>query len=538
MTAGRETARAQPEGSAPQAQVGSAAPDAELTAALASVLGDTANADLRRLYAGRDSPLWLDGAALSPDGRDAAALLQGSADEGLEPADYEVPRLDTLVTTPNPSASVLATLDTTLSTGLLRYFHDVHVGRVDPRTLGFALRLPPDSHDFVAIVQSALAGHRLAAAAAELRPGIGQYDALRGMLGTYRALAAGEPIEPLPDVKKSVHPGEPYEAVITLSKRLVALGDLPKPAAPDAASGLYEGAVVEGVSRFQRRHGLDADGVLGQQTVRALNVPFAWRARQIALALERLRWLPDLGDAPLVAINIPMFHLWAWDDGPARHAPAIDMGVIVGRAVRTETPVIDELLRSVIFRPYWNVPRSILRNEVLPAIERNPAYLEREDMEIVEGAGDNAEPVGLTGVSLAQLRDGTLRVRQRPGPKNALGLVKFVFPNAADVYMHDTPAQALFARSRRDFSHGCVRLERPVALAEWVLRSMPEWTPDRITEAMHGSRTFEVRLPQPIRVLLFYTTAAVMSADGTVHFAEDIYGRDRVLDEALVKPRT
>jgi murein L,D-transpeptidase YcbB/YkuD len=188
---------------------------------------------------------------------------------------------------------------------------------------------------------------------------------------------------------------------------------------------------------------------------------------------------------------------------------------------------------EVIFRPYWNVPRSILRHEVLPRIERDPDYLRRENMEIVRGDGDNAAPVDVTTDSLAALKQGALRVRQRPGPKNALGLIKFVFPNREDVYMHGTPAQALFARSRRDFSHGCVRVEDPVALAEWALRDRPEWTRDRIVAATIGSQTIHVRLPRPIQVILFYTTAAVMPEDGTIRFADDIYRHDLKLDRAL-----
>lgn len=499
---------------------------------MASVLTATADPDVLRLYAPGQAPFWIERGALGVDGLDALALLQGAAEEGLEPADYDTSRLETWVATVQAPASALATLDVALSRGTLRYLRDVHLGRVDPRQLGFRLRLPPDTHDFVAVLREARAAHRLKAAAAEMRPALGQYDALRQMLGRYRALAASE-TPPLPEPKKGIHPGEPYGDIDTLSRRLVAVGDLPKPEAVPGDNATYAGPVVDAVARFQRRLGLDADGVLGARTIRELNVPMAWRARQIALALERLRWLPDLGDEPLIAINIPMFHLWGWDTRPGRQAPSLDMAVIVGRAARSETPVIDEQLRSVIFRPYWNVPRSILRNEILPTIERDPGYLNRENMEVVDGVTDAAVPVAVTDAALTGLSEGTLRVRQRPGPKNALGLVKFVFPNPDDIYMHATPAQALFARDRRDFSHGCVRVERPAALAEWVLQRMPGWTSERIAETMNGPRTVEVRLPQPIRVILFYTTAAVMSADGTLHFAGDIYGRDRALDAAL-----
>lgn len=183
----------------------------------------------------------------------------------------------------------------------------------------------------------------------------------------------------------------------------------------------------------------------------ALNVPLPSRVRQIELALERLRWLPHLDNQRFVAVNIPMFRLWAWDGIRPGGVASFQSGVIVGRALDTRTPVFVEELRDIVFRPYWNVPSSILRHEILPAIAKRPDYLRSHDMEVVSGPGQ------------------PLRVRQRPGPANALGLVKFVFPNDDDVYMHGTPAQALFGRARRDFSHGCVRVEDPVGFAQWAL---------------------------------------------------------------------
>jgi murein L,D-transpeptidase YcbB/YkuD len=295
----------------------------------------------------------------------------------------------------------------------------------------------------------------------------------------------------------------------------------------------YEGAGVEGLKRFQVRHGLEPDGVLGRSTIAALRVTLTWRIRQIELALERLRWLPHLGDERVIALNIPMFRLWAWGTIPPSGVPLFGMDVIVGRALSTQTPVFVEEMREVVFRPYWNVPRSILRGEVLPKLERDPDYLRLEDLEIVSGDGDGAPPVAPTADALARLKQGLLRVRQRPGPRNALGLIKFDFPNRDDVYMHGTPAQELFARNRRDFSHGCVRVADPVALAEWVLQDQPEWPRDRILAATRGTATVRVRLSRPIKVILFYTTAAVMPEDGTIHFAEDIYRHDLKLDRAL-----
>jgi murein L,D-transpeptidase YcbB/YkuD len=258
--------------------------------------------------------------------------------------------------------------------------------------------------------------------------------------------------------------------------------------------------------------------------------------RQLELALERLRWLPDLGTQPFVAINIPMFRLWARDPA-AGDGARMSSAVVVGRALDTQTPVLFEEMRYLVFRPYWNVPRSILVKEVLPALARDASWLRRNDMEIVRGAGDDALVVALDAASLAGLRQGSLRVRQRPGPRNSLGLVKFIFPNDASVYLHGTPATALFGRARRDFSHGCVRVEDPVGLAQWVLRGQPQWTRARIEAAMAGPASLRVDLQRPLPVILFYVTATVIPDDGALHFADDIYGHDARLASALAARR-
>ncbi|HET6958230.1 MAG TPA: L,D-transpeptidase family protein, partial [Vicinamibacterales bacterium] len=529
----------------PAADIG-AAIKAELSSALISTtnpLTRREQVELKTLYEeGGHSPLWVDaGGRPQSCAIDALTLLRSAEDDGLDPADYSLDRLDRLVATVRPGSPTvvrdLAAVDVALSALMLRYLHDVHSGRVDPSALGLRLSVPTDHHDFAALLRSAIAGHRLVETVADLRPQFAQYRALRTMLARYRlfAPAAVSAQERLPPLASVVHPGERYAGIDALYRLLATVGDLPGGTAAPAASTAYEGALVEGVRRFQVRHGLSADGVLGKSTQAALRIPLARRVRQIELALERLRWLPHLGDERLVAINSPMFRLWTWDTIPPNGEPLFGMNVIVGRALRTQTPVFVEQLREVVFRPYWNVPPSIARHEIVPQIERNPGYLTRENMEIVSGPGDDAQAVPETAENVSLLRQGRLRVRQRPGPKNALGLVKFVFPNAENVYMHGTPAQELFSRSRRDFSHGCVRVEDPVALAEWALKERPEWTRARILAAMSGTQTIHVSLLQPIRVILFYTTAAVMPDDGTIHFAEDIYAHDAALDRALAR---
>jgi murein L,D-transpeptidase YcbB/YkuD len=210
------------------------------------------------------------------------------------------------------------------------------------------------------------------------------------------------------------------------------------------------------------------------------------------------------------------------------------MKVVVGKAYRHQTPVFAREIRSVIFRPYWDVPSSILRAEVIPHLEKNPFYLAENSYEIVDKKGKVVSEGTLSHEIEEQLRSGALAVRQKPGPENALGLVKFEIPSRYDVYLHGTPATALFSRSRRDFSHGCIRVEDPVSLAAWVLRDKPGWTTDKIRTAMSGDKTIQVKLDKPIPVMILYSTAVVME-DGEVRFFDDIYGHDAALERALAK---
>jgi murein L,D-transpeptidase YcbB/YkuD len=249
------------------------------------------------------------------------------------------------------------------------------------------------------------------------------------------------------------------------------------------------------------------------------------------LTLERWRWLPDeYQHSPIVA-NVPEFRLRAHDD---QFRIAVTMKVVVGKAYKHDTPIFMSKMRSVIFRPYWNVPLSIARAETIPSLERDPAYLTKENMEVVDRHDNVISSGAVTNEMLQGARKGNLAFRQRPGPRNSLGLIKFVFPNEYDVYMHDTPATALFLKSRRDFSHGCIRLEKPVDLAVWVLRDNPGWDVDRIHAAMSGTKTEEVTLAHPISVLIVYGTV-VVSEEGSVHFYKDIYKHDAALERALEK---
>ncbi|MGD9906324.1 MAG: murein L,D-transpeptidase [Vicinamibacterales bacterium] len=477
------------------------------------------------LHARRRGPLWHGATGvLTPAGGAVVAAVGGLEAHGLARHVYHPPR--------SPVPADVATADVALTVAALRAMRHLHLGRVDPRTLGFALPAWAEPHDFAARLEAGLAAGTPAETIAGMAPPLALYRRLTAALARYRQLEAAGAWPPLPPAAATVRPGDAWPTA-ALRARLVALGDLEASATADP-DGRYDGEVVEGVRRFQRRHGLTDDGAIGVRTRVALDVTPSARAWQIVLALERLRWLPDLGSRRLVAVNVPMFRLWAWEAPAADDRPALTTAVIVGRAGPTPTPIFADVMEQVVFRPYWNVPRSILAQEVLPAWRRSPGYLDAQHMEIVAGAGDAARVVAADPAAQAGLEAGTLRVRQRPGPHNALGLVKFDFPNDASVYLHGTPTPQLFARDRRDFSHGCIRVADPPALAAWVLgRQREPWTSERIAAAMAGPDNAAVPLDAPIDVVIFYLTAVVMPEDGRVHFAEDLYGHDAALTRAL-----
>ena len=369
---------------------------------------------------------------------------------------------------------------------------------------------PPTARSSAARIVDTLAGRRP------------DYRALLHALARYRMLAAdsGVPTVPIPD-HLPVHPGDSLDIIPALRGRLAALGDLDRSAA--MSDTVYEGALVEGVRHYQRRHGLPDDGVIGRETLLALQTPIATRVAQIEAALAALRREPRVDSGPFVIVNVPAFRLFAWDGLPDDTAPALESRVIVGQAVKRETPSLANQLRYLDFGPYWEVPRSIIVAEMIPAMQHDSLYLRRQNMELV-ARGDVAVGDTITPGALDSLRSGMLRVRQRPGPSNALGRVKFVIPNDSNIYLHDTPDQSLFARPRRDFSHGCIRVEQARSLAIWAAREIPTWTADSVDTALAGPDSRRVALPRPIPVIIEYVT--VMAAqDGTVWFLPDIYGR-------------
>jgi L,D-transpeptidase YcbB len=359
-----------------------------------------------------------------------------------------------------------------------------------------------------------------------------EYERTLRALNQYRALAAGGNDELIPETPEPVEPGDTWDGVPALNRLLTRLGDLPEDAASDD-SELYQGDTVAAVQKFQSRHGLEPDGIIGPLTLEQLNTPLSARVHQLELALERWRRRPYDPDRPAIVLNVPEFRLRAFAGGSgAGRDPELEMKAIVGQAPDRKTPILRSRLEEVIFCPYWNVPDSIQRNELLPEIERDHSWIGANHFEVVTRQGEVVKDKVVSEHMLEELGSGELQLRQKPGPKNTLGLVKFEFPNAYGVYMHDTSARSLFDRARRDLSHGCIRVEKPEELAEWVLSKQPGWPRERIAEAMRGTAQVTVKVERSIQLVIMYSTAVVMQ-DGEVHFFPDIYGEDAALEKEL-----
>jgi murein L,D-transpeptidase YcbB/YkuD len=492
---------------------------------------------LERVYSSAGAgPVWFTVDGPRPAVAGALRELRAAADRGLAPEDYDVEALERQVEAAKGTASdpdALARADVALSAVALQFLADLRFGRAPPQRVEPHYRAPEKDAAFVAELRDAVARDRVAALIAAAEPRFPQYARLKRVLLEYRLLARqpASILPPLASPRSKVVTGDAYAGTAALRAQLVRLGDLAADSAGPADGRLWE-TLADGLRRFQERHGLQPDGILGHETLAALNEPIAARVGQIVLSLERMRWLPDLAAGPLIAINIPSFRLWAFTATPEGRDAALSMPVVVGRAMRTETPVFIGEMRYVEFSPYWNVPPNILRNELLPRLATDPSYLDRENMEIVSVRGDGSAHAADVDAAISALRSGEARLRQRPGTKNALGGVKFVLPNTMDVYLHATPERQLFDRARRDFSHGCIRVREPEALAAFVLRGRPEWTAAAIEAAMTSGVNRSVALATPIPVIVFYTTA-VVDGEGRPHFLRDVYGHDRKLLAAL-----
>lgn len=482
-------------------------------------------------------PAWIgsDGRPL-PRARRLLEAVRRADEHGLRPGDYHAPEIDSLLSrvsrvrgADTVDARLLAELDFLLTDAFLIYGSHLLAGRVDPRTIDSMWTATGRGADLAELLRRALAGDRVVEALESLAPDQREYALLQQLLQEYRRAATGgwPTVEPGP----SLRVGAEGPGVASLTRRLAASGDLPGRAAT-GDTARFDEPVAEAVRRFQRRHGLEPDAVVGDSTRAAMNVPVERRIEQIELNLERWRWLPaDLGRRH-VRVNIANFEMEVREGD----STVVEMRAIVGRHYR-QTPVFSDTMRYVVLNPSWNVPHTIAVNDILPQVKKGPSYLAQQGMQIFRGWDGEAAAIDPATVDWTALGPKSFPYRfvQRPGPLNALGQVKFMFPNRFSVYLHDTPSRGLFAQNVRTFSSGCIRLERPLELLDHLFRDSPQWTPAALRSALDTKREQTIRLPDLVPVHLQYWTAWAED-DGTIHFRRDIYGRDARLEKALEAP--
>jgi murein L,D-transpeptidase YcbB/YkuD len=403
--------------------------------------------------------------------------------------------------------SCLQDLEMGLTAQFFRFADKKYGGTVGKDLRELDWFIPRRKKNYGRLLDSLVAGRMDLSPVEPLHP---QYALLKRELKRYRDLKSAQWPELSLGDRKKLDPGDKAEWVPTLRERLILLGDHPLTGDSAAvASALYDSTLLVAVQRFQERHGLHPDGVIGKGAIKQLNVPPADRARTLLVNMERLRWVPEQSAPNLLLVNIPEFRLHVYEADTV----AWSMTVVVG-AVATRTVIFSDTLSTIVFSPTWTPPVSIVRGEILPAMAKDPNYLRKKGMEIIGGTEKN--PV----------------IRQKPGAGNALGHVKFLFPNSYSIYFHDTPSKSFFQRESRAFSHGCIRLAEPQRFAEYLLRNDSAWTPKKIREAMYSGREQHVRLKERRPVSIGYFTAWV-DRQGRLNFRDDVYGHDARLANEL-----
>jgi murein L,D-transpeptidase YcbB/YkuD len=480
---------------------------------------------VQQVYRDREyRPIWLSGDHPNGKARELVQAICRSADEGLRPADYDLgglrSSLAALHAAKHRDPADLAALDLRLTALLLGFGGDLLSGRLDPRAVDDGWFLSARRSSIDSTLRAALQDDASPDVLAKLRPRQKEYHELVDALGEYREImkgggwgtvAAGRPLKQ----------GARGKRVAALRQRLHTTGDL----ASGKRSDQFDREVAGAVAHFRQRHGLSPDSVADAATIGAMDVPVETRIRQIELNLDRYRWLPAELTDRYVLVNIPDFHLYAYDGGKLR----FEQRVIVGDQYQNATPVFADSMTYLVFRPEWKVPPSILGREILPRLQDDDHYdLAAQGLEVVDSTGKVVRDPSEIDWDDEDTTDLHYRIRQKPGPANALGRVKFMFPNRFNIYLHDTPSRKLFERSRRTLSHGCVRVEDPVQLAGFVLEGQDGWTEGRIERAMSdsaGEGNQMVSLEEPLPVYLLYLTAYVR--EGRVQFRNDPYGKDR-----------
>ncbi len=477
-------------------------------------------------YAERDyKPLWVRDNGPKSKARDLLTILKTSYEDGLDPQDYEVAEISERIDGRTPRQ--LAELDLLLTRAFIDYGRDLSTGQVEPDKLGGPIHITPIGPGPLTLLDGAEQADDIPEYVdTRIAPQSANYARLKQALAVYRQIAKRGGWPQMPD-GPVLKPGMADARVAVLARYLAVTGDLrPELAQNAGADGTYDDMLVAAVKRFQERHGLAVDGVIGAATLEQINVPVDRRIHQMVLNLERRRWMPeDLGSF-YVFVNLADQYLKVVDGEQTVH----DAPLVVGKPYH-QSPVFSDNMTYIVFNPYWNVPYSISVNEYLPKLRANPGALQSQNIRVLTGKGA-VNPYAINWSAYSR-RKFPFRLRQDPGPKNALGRIKFMFPNPYNVYIHDTPAKSLFSRATRTFSHGCMRVQDPVKLADIILgHDDPRWTPERVKAEFAKGDNRVVRLKTPIPVHVTYLTAWA-NKDGSINFRKDVYDRDPRLTAAL-----
>lgn len=501
-----------------------------IAASRAPRIGDATLAEpalLAALYAQRDhKPLWTDKDEL----KTLTSAIAAVTGDGLLPEDYHLPALTALIAaTDGRDPEQAARLDLVATDALARLAIHLHYGKTDPRAFdpNWNISAPTKPADFLKLVAEVTARDDMVAAAKDLAPHHWFYGQLKKALAAQRAYVA-EGGWGTVDAGETLKPGMTDPRVAGLRARLAASGEYTATTPADA--NLYDDDLAAAVKRFQELHGIDPDGAVGKRTVSELNIPAQQRVDQIRLNLERARWvLNQLGDE-FIVVNISGFHLYVIKGG----VPVWDTRVVVGRTYR-QTPMFKSNMRTVVLNPTWTVPPTILKQDMLPKIARDPSYLASHNIAVVDAGGAEVDP-GTIDWQQARRRF-PYNLVQRPGDDNSLGRVKFLFPNEHAVYLHDTPNRALFDRADRAASSGCIRVENPMALADYLLAGDADWPKERVEEVLAAGQTQNIILKHTMPIVIMYWTAQ-LDRDGTMRFFPDLYSRDPPLLRALGTEKT
>ncbi len=507
-----------------------------LTSQSDTVKKDRINTLRERFYRERQyEPAWVREGKISDQAYKLLQVLKEADREGLNPRDYGSDRAEALLSRVNKRSGtdntvtpeIWADLDLTLTNAFLLYGIHVSEGRLDPGKWFYQWVPYRRNTDMVLILAEALEKKDVEGALKRLPPGYPAYAQLRTELANYRRIAAQGGWAPIPD-KLKLHRGSTGPAVTLLKKRLIIAGDLDPAALSEGHQ--FNRQLEEALQRFQQRHGLPARGVTDTETRKALNFPVEKRIRQIEWNMERWRWLPDELGPRYIMVNIPDFRLFVVEN----QITVMSMKTVVGK-VTQPTPVFMDNMSYLELNPTWNLPNSIVSDEMIPKVKQDPEFLTKKRIRIYRNWSPTAKEIDPKTIDWEKMNPKKFPYRMiQDSGVNPLGRIKFMFPNQFDVYLHDTTQKYLFQRSRRMYSHGCIRVEKPYELGEWVLKDDPLWSKERLIKEIKKGKRQQVNLPKPIPVYVIYLTAW-FDTRGHIHFRNDIYDYDKSLEMALEK---